>query len=104
MGKYGLTNGTFLMCIGVLQKERDGELAGWYKEKILNAERGIGESWAVAERVKLVQAVKLSFINRRENSFEVLKRKYDLPIEYRQFYREKEKFLLSLAKECEFAE
>ena len=101
--KYSLPQGAFLMCKGILHHEQDGTLPGWYKEKIANAEREVGKNYTdETERQKLIEAVKLSTVNRKDYPYELLQRKYMLPIGRRAFHEEKQKFLSALCKVCKF--
>lgn len=74
---------------------------------IANASLVIGENYATddtseTERKKLVEAVKLNLINRKEYPYTLLQRKYNLPLDIRSFLWEKRRFVYHLATLCGF--
>ena len=106
MGKYLLPPGITKVCAGIV--EGAGELEP-YASYIKRAECAIGATYsadpaAQSERAQLVKAVKYNLVNRREYPYELLARKYGLPMSLSSFKREKCKFCFELARLCGFVE
>lgn len=75
-----------------------------YITAIANAGRVVGQSYGLSDeaqqrREELVKAIKLNLINRKEYPFDLLQRKFDLPISNKTFGIEKIKFCQAMAKE-----
>ena len=95
---YILDDNIVKACAGIVGASPRAEP---YKTAILQAERVIGADFAPGaqkERRELVKAVKLNLSNRKENPFEDLRRRYDLPVCRRRFFCEKQRFCYELAK------
>ena len=78
-----------------------------YGDYIVSASQVIGENYAAddaseIQRQKLVEAVKLNLINRKEYPYSLLQRKYNLPLDIRSFLWEKRRFIYTLATLCGF--
>ena len=78
-----------------------------FDDYIASASLMIGENYAAdaaseRERAKLVEAVKLNLINRKEYPYTLLQRKYNLPLDIRSFLWEKRRFVYNLAILCGF--
>ena len=86
-------------CAGIVEAEQI--LPAEYRTAITNAEQSIGQTFSPNSQARrdLVKAVKLNFVNRKEWPFELLRRRYFLPISYNAFGREKKRFCFALAKE-----
>lgn len=86
-------------CAGIVEAEQI--LPAEYRAAIANAEQAVGKNFSPNSqaRMDLVEAVKLNFVNRKEWPFELLRRRYFLPISYNAFGREKKRFCFALAKE-----
>ena len=102
MSKYILTRGAVKACAGIVECAADIKP---YSDYIKMAELAVGRTYssdpaAQAERARLIEAIKLNLINRREYSFELLARKYSLPVSLSMFKREKYKFCYALAVNC----
>lgn len=105
MSKYKLPQGIVKACAGIVEGARTEP----YLSYVSSAENVIGESYADDEKSQnrrrlLIKAVKLNLVNRHENPYELLARKYDLPLSLSSFKREKQKFCFELAVLCGFVE
>ena len=72
-----------------------------YRSAIQKAEQVIGTDFAPnaqKTRERLILSVKLNLVNRKENPFEDLRRRYMLPVGKRRFTDEKRRFCYELAK------
>ena len=72
-----------------------------YHSAIQQAEQVIGLDFAPGaqkSRQELIKSVKLNLVNRKENPFEDLRRRYMLPVGKKQFTTEKRRFCYELAK------
>lgn len=106
MSRYILTRGAVKACAGIVESAANIQP---YADYIKNAERAVGRTFspdpaAQAERARLIEAIKLNLINRRENNFELLVRRFSLPVSLSMFKREKYKFCYALAVECGFVQ
>lgn len=54
---------------------------------------------AEANRKMLVEAIQLNLLDRRQYSYEVVQRKYNLPVSLREFRRERIEFCKDIAKQ-----
>lgn len=100
-----LSRGVYRACSGIVE----GVQTEPYRTYITRACAVIGAGYALderaqAERQKLVEAVLLNVENRREYPFELLARRFLLPISHAGFKREREKFCSELARLCGFIE
>ncbi|HEX3018594.1 MAG TPA: hypothetical protein VHP31_12190 [Caproicibacter sp.] len=95
---YILDDNIVKACAGIVGASPDTEP---YRSAILQAEQTIGADFAQGaqgSRERLIKSVKLNLVNRKENPFEDLRRRYDLPIGKNGFADEKKKFCYQLAK------
>lgn len=96
-----LPAGIIKACAGIVESVAHEP----WRSFILEAEKVIGRNYAdnpAAQRTRaaLVEAVKLNLVNRKDNSYERLARRYSLPIDYKAFHREKIRFCRRLAELC----
>lgn len=103
MSKYTLSRGVVKACAGIVE----GVTAEPYITHIANAGRVVGVNYSLdegaqRERARLIEAIKLNLINRRECPFEYLARRYSLPVSLATFKREKTKYCYTLAVLCGF--
>lgn len=95
---YILDDNIVKACAGIVGASPESEP---YRSAILQAEQTIGADFAPGAqeaRKQLVKSVKLNLINRKENPFGDLRRRYALPVGEKQFAQEKKKFCYQLAK------
>lgn len=88
------------ICGGLCEYE--SQLPTAYRQAILTAGRFVGSQYASEqERLKLVQAVKLNLISRKQYSYEFLQRRYGLPVSKGTFFKEQNIFCRHLAEELQ---
>lgn len=95
---YILSGSIVKACAGIVGASPQAEP---YKSAILQAEQVIGTDFAPEAqeaRQELIKSVKLNLVNRKENPFEDLKRRYSLPVGKNRFSVEKKRFCFELAK------
>ena len=95
---YILSDNIVKACAGIVGAAPTVEP---YRSAIQKAEQVIGTDFAPGAqeaRERLIRSVKLNLVNRKENPFEDLKRRYDLPVGQVRFFAEKKKFCCALAK------
>ena len=93
-----LPRGVMRACAGLLESEE--ALTPAWRRAIGAAENAVGRTYAPeaeAQRQQLVQAVKLSLVNRKKWPYETLMRGFDRSLSYNAFGREKKKFCYELA-------
>ncbi len=98
-----LPRGIERACAGIVESV----LTFPYTAYIEEASLCIGENYAADnrsenERQRLVEAIKLNMIDRKEYPFTLLQRRYQLPLSIRAFLAEKRKFTHKLASLCGF--
>ena len=103
MDKYKLPRGVVKACAGIVESVNREP----YKFYIANAAISVGANYALdeaaqKERAQLIEAIKLNLINRQEYPYELLVRRYGLPVSLSTFKREKMKYCYALAKLCKF--
>lgn len=95
---YLLDDNIVKACAGIVGASPQTEP---YRSAIHQAEQVIGTDFAPGaqqSRMELIKSVKLNLINRKENPFEDLRRRYMLPVGKKQFTDEKKRFCYELAK------
>lgn len=100
---YILDDNIVKACAGIVGASPESEP---YRTAIQQAEQTIGTDFAMntqaqEAREQLVKSVKMNLVNRKENPFEDLRRRYDLPIGKKRFTEEKKRFCFYLAKNLE---
>lgn len=93
-----LPPGVIRACAGLLESEEALSLA--CRRAIQAAENAVGSDYlpeAEQQRRQLIQAIKLSLVNRKEWPYEALARTFDLSMSYNAFGREKKKFCYVMA-------
>lgn len=97
--KPDIPHAVWRTCAGIVEAEQI--LPSSYRQAISNAEQVIGQNFSPSSQARsdLIEAVKLNFVNRKKWPFELLKRRYTLPLSYNAFGKEKKKFCFALAKE-----
>ena len=98
-----LPRGIEKACAGIVESV----LTHPYVDFIEQASLCVGENYASDfrsenERQRLVEAIKLNMIDRKEYPFSLLQRRYQLPITIRVFLAEKRRFSTELASLCGF--
>lgn len=98
-----LPRGIERACAGIVESV----LTLPYTDYIEQASQCVGENYPADprsenERQRLVEAIKLNMIDRKEYPFSLLQRRYQLPITIRAFLAEKRRFTHTLASLCGF--
>ena len=92
-----IPRGVWRLCAGMV--EADQILPPRYRHAVRMAESAIGEGLDPQVRRTLTEAVKLNLISCRDWPFELLRRRYGLPLGHNAFGREKYNFCRALARE-----
>ena len=95
---YVPSRGVLRACGGIVESVTCSP----YSEYMLLAESCLARDWDEKERARLVQAIKLNLINRKEYPFELLQRKFDLPCCQKTFRRESRRYVRILSGLCGF--
>jgi len=99
--EYKLPRSIVRACSGILE----GVKKEPYIQYIAEVEKEIGTKLYEGNekrRENFVKAIELNIINNRENTFDMLDRKYELSVSLATFKRHKYKFCWLLAKKCGF--
>lgn len=98
-----LPRGVVKACAGIVE----GCHTEVYRAAIEIASRAVGSGYdrkAEPQRQRLVKAVMENLINRKQNPYSVLQRRYGLCESERQFWREKRRFCYALAESLRMIE
>ena len=98
-----LPRGIEKACAGIVESVLTLPYTAYVEEASLCiGENYTADSHSENERLRLVEAIKLNMIDRKEYPFTLLQRRYQLPITIRAFLAEKRKFTARLADLCGF--